>query len=179
MKRKSVERKVEDYERLIFTVVKKFKMSFPNKQHRDLMQEGRIIFLELCEEEKKKPLPCDFPVALVVRIKREWLHEIEGMGRMKRKADLVSFKNLKEKDIGLYHPFTPNIDSYMDLSFELRTVANLLMNTPRELAAMCKVSKLGKSFVKSIGRYLREFKGWDQNQVTELKKQLLPLLGEI
>jgi len=173
-----MERNLGDYQKLIKKTAWKFLPSFKKVgvDVEDLISEGYETFIDLCSQEKTKPLNCPFQSALRIQIQQRFINRLHSLKTEKRGADIVflSLESLLDRQEGdLKEPFlTSNpcnkIDTYIDLPFEIKVVVQLLRDTPSELAM------LSKSFgiQESIGKYLKMFKGWKPKQIQRLKREL-------
>lgn len=194
-----MERKLEDYDKMIETMSWRYVHSFRNrKELKDLIQEGREEFLLLRQSEKSKPLTCSFHTALSTKIKQRWLNELKQFREYKKHGAGVTIislnsdfdthkeerKEWEEEDGGTslssinrsrlqsfaVLSFDPEekLNSWIDVSEEMKVLCQLLLDSPKELVI------LSKSFgiQDSVAKYLKKFKGWKPQRIKKLRAEM-------
>ena len=170
-------RDVKGFERLIYAQAHKFKFLFlgkrgwtPKETFEELVSDGKEIFVKLCREEEKKPLTCDFALALATKINQRFINELQGFSRLKRGGKDIPIETLSSKNIeeGMFFDPRKWFDKYFDLSEEVRTVVDIIVRTPEEF------QELREHFgvKKSISKYLQQNLGWSVKQTKNLWARL-------
>ena len=149
-------------DKVIRRVARKFCPSFLGyKDFHDLVQEGHEEAMKL---ETKGELPDNFQPILYTWLRSLWLNELKGMGYQKRDwKKEVRIDDEKFNQDSLSFDPTEHIETLLSVSDELRTIALLLMNTPKELVEMVKLYNNREG----VSRYLRKVLHWSDNQVEE------------
>jgi hypothetical protein len=174
-----MDRNVQDYKKLIAKMAWQYLPSFSKcstaKTIQDLMSDGYETFVNVCIQEKRKPLTCPFHTALGVQMKQRWLNELESLTYKKRGGDCEFISHEDEPKLESYSLHCTSqferVDRFLDLPSEMKIVVKLLMNSPTELVEISKSTSLSNS----LGVYLRKFCNMKPKEVKKLQIQLATL----